>query len=222
VASLCGVGAYFDLWQLALLPLFIMALYLCYQKPIHYVLLICFLVPLSIFINDVGGGLGLSLPTEPMIWLVFVMFIYQLLIRNVLDWSVLKQPLVVAILLNLIWMFLSMLNSSMPFVSFKYFLARSWFITVFFFFLLYAFKDVSTIRRFFTFMLYGTFIVVSITLFKHSKEGFSRGWGYSIMQPFFEDHTIYSAYISFFVPVALMFSFHGFCGAHGGYCIFFY
>ena len=209
MASLCGVGAYFDLWQLALLPLFIMALYLCYQKPIHYVLLICFLVPLSIFINDIGGGLGLSLPTEPMIWVVFVMFIYQLLIRNVLDWSVLKQPLVVAILLNLIWMFLSMLNSSMPFVSFKYFLARSWFITVFFFFLLYAFKDVSTIRRFFTFMLYGTFIVVSITLFKHSKEGFSRGWGYSIMQPFFEDHTIYSAYISFFVPVALMFSLRG-------------
>ena len=209
VALLCGIGVYFDLIYLALLPLLLMAAYLCYNKPFQYVLIICFCVPLSIFINDVGGGLGLSLPTEPMVWLIFLLFVFQLLTRNVFTWDLLKQPLVLAILINLFWMFLSMLNSSMPFVSFKYFMARTWFVVVFFFFLVFAFKDVSMMRRFLTYMLLGTFIVVAITLFKHSREGFSRGWGYSIMQPFFEDHTIYSAYIAFFVPVSLMFALRG-------------
>ena len=56
VALLCGIGVYFDFIYLALLPLLLMAAYLCYNKPFQYVLIICFCVPLSIFINDVGGG----------------------------------------------------------------------------------------------------------------------------------------------------------------------
>jgi O-antigen ligase len=113
------------------------------------------------------------------------------------------------ILINLIWMTISAFASTMPFVSLKYLLARFWFVTVFFFFLLNIFSNQTYIRRFLSYMLYGTFIVVAFTLFKHAGEGFSRGWGYAIMKPFFGDHTIYSAYISFFVPVAIMFAARG-------------
>ncbi len=203
------VGIILDFYYVALLPFALGLLFLCYYKPGFYVLLICFIVPLSIFINDVGGGLGLSLPTEPMIWVIFIFVMYSALVSGKLDAKFLKMPLVLFICINLAWMLLSSCASSMHQVSFKYFLARLWFVSVFFFFMVRLFENRNFIRRFLSYMLYGTFIVVSITLYKHAGEGFSRGWGYAIMQPFFEDHTIYSAYISFFVPVAVMFAMRG-------------
>lgn len=206
-AGICGI--LFDFYYIALLPFAIGTFFLSYYKPAFYVLLICFLVPLSVFIDDVGGGLGLSLPTEPMIWIVFVMFVFKMLIEGNVNVAFVSMPLVLFILINLFWMLLSSFASSMPLVSLKYLLARFWFVGVFFFFLFRIFENQSFIRRFFSYMLYGTVIVVSVTLVKHAAEGFTRGWGYAIMKPFFGDHTIYSAYISFFVPVSIMFALRG-------------
>lgn len=202
-------GILLDFYYIALLPFALGMIFLCYYKPAFYVLLICFAVPLSVFIDDVGGGLGLSLPTEPMIWIVFVFYLYRQIISGKLELRFLQMPLVAFILLNLLWMVLASFNSSMPLVSLKYLLARIWFVSIFFFFLFRIFDNPNYIRRFFSYMLYGTLIVVSITLVKHAAEGFTRGWGYAIMKPFFGDHTMYSAYISFFVPVAVMFALRG-------------
>jgi putative inorganic carbon (HCO3(-)) transporter len=202
-------GILLDFYYIALLPFVLGLIFLCYYKPAFYVLLICFIVPLSVFINDVGGGLGLSLPTEPMIWVVFLFVIFSAALNGRIDLTFFRMPLVAFICINLFWMLISSFASTMPFVSFKYYLARLWFVSVFFFFLVHIFRNQNFIRRFLSYMLYGTFIVVGMTLVKHAAEGFSRGWGYAIMQPFFEDHTIYSAYISFFVPVAVMFALRG-------------
>lgn len=203
------IGILFEFYYIALLPFAIGTIFLCYYNPAFYVLVICFMVPLSLFIDDVGGGFGLSLPTEPMIWIVFVFYIFRQLLVGKVDIKFIKMPLVIFIMINLFWMILSAFASTMPLVSIKYLAARLWFVSIFFFFLFQIFKDQSYIRRFFSYMLYGTFIVVSITLVKHAGEGFTRGWGYAIMKPFFGDHTIYSAYISFFVPVAVMFALRG-------------
>lgn len=203
------IGGALEMYELTLVPIALGFIFLCFYKPAFYVLLIVFMVPLSIFIDDVGGGLGLSIPTEPMLWLVFVLFSYKLIIESRIDIEFLKMPLVAFILANLIWMAITVTTSTMFLVSAKYFLARCWFVGVFFFFLLRMFRDPNYIRRYLSYMLYGTFLVVTYTLVKHSAEGFSRGWGYAIMKPFFGDHTIYSAYISFFVPVAVMFALRG-------------
>jgi putative inorganic carbon (HCO3(-)) transporter len=203
------IGSILELYVLALIPVAIGMVFLCYYKPAFYALLICFMVPLSIFFDDVGGGFGLSLPTEPMIWLLFIMYLFKSLINGKYDTKLMFMPLVAFILLNLVWMTVTAFASTMPFISLKYLLARFWFVAVFFFFLLNIFSNQTYIRRFLSYMLYGTFIVVAFTLYKHAGEGFSRGWGYAIMKPFFGDHTIYSAYISFFVPIALVFAARG-------------
>jgi putative inorganic carbon (hco3(-)) transporter len=210
VGILIGIlGILMDFYLIALLPFAIGAIFLCYYKPAFYVLLICFIVPLSIFVDDVGGGLGLSIPTEPLIWIAFNLFIIQSFIDGKFNVNVLKMPIMAFVLFNLLWMLITTFTSTIPFVSAKYFIARMWFVSVFYFFLFKIFQNPNYIRKFLSYMIYGTFIVVAITLFKHSKEGFARGWGYGIMQPFFDDHTIYSAYISFFVPVCIMFALRG-------------
>ncbi len=203
------IGSILEVYELILLPIAIGAVFLCYYKPAFYALLICFMVPLSIFIDDVGGGFGLSIPTEPMIWLLFLMYVYKTIISGKFDTNLMKMPLMAFIIANLLWMVVSTCTSSMFFVSLKYLLARFWFVGVFFFFLLQIFKNPNYIRKYFSYMLYGTALVVGFTLIKHAGEGFSRGWGYAIMKPFFGDHTIYSAYISFFVPIAIVFAARG-------------
>src|SRR5690606_3858310 len=77
-----SVGIITDFYYLALAPLAIGAVFFCYYYPIHYVLVIAFLTPLSIFFDNVGGGLGLSLPTEPLIWIVFILYSYKTLISG--------------------------------------------------------------------------------------------------------------------------------------------
>lgn len=203
------VALFFDFYLIAVIPVGIGLIFLCIYNPAFYVLLICFAVPLSVFIKDVGGGLGLSIPTEPMIWVLFIMYMMNLLIKGEFNLRLLKIPLVTVILLNLFWMLICTFTSSMLFVSVKYFIARSWFLVTFFFFLFRIFENPGYMRRFLTYMIYGSFILVSITLVKHAGEGFARGWGYSIMEPFFSDHTIYSAYITFMVPPAIMFALRG-------------
>ncbi len=200
---------YFNLDALAALPLVFAAIYLCIYRTVFYMLLLCFLIPFSLFFKDIGGGLGLSLPTEPMIWLLFSFFFLHLIMNGKINMKLFKIPIVAFLTLNLVWMVLSAFASSMPLVSLKYTLARFWFVMVFFFFLLKAFENPTIIRKFLTYLLYGTVIVVLITLFKHAKEDFERGWGYDIMKPFFEEHTMYSAYISFFIPIALLFATRG-------------
>jgi putative inorganic carbon (hco3(-)) transporter len=202
-------GLYFGFELLLLLPLVIIAIYLCIFHTVFYALMLSFLIPFSIFFDDVGGGFGLSIPTEPMIWLLFLFYILQLIIRGKIDYSKLKMPLMFFLVINLVWMLFSVFASSMPLVSIKYFTARLWFVFVFYFFFLDIFKNPNYIRKFLSYMLLGTFLLVVITLYKHSKESFTRGWGYDIMKPFFEEHTMYSAYVSFFVPIALLFAFRG-------------
>lgn len=208
--ALClAVGFYLEFEYLLLLPLALIALYTCVYHTVFYALVLCLLIPFSIFIDDIGGGFGLSIPTEPLIWVLFLFYIIQLLINGKLDFGRLRMPLMFFLIINLVWMLFSVFASSMPLVSIKYYIARLWFVFVFYFFFLELFKNPNYIRKFLSYLIFGTFALVVITLYKHSKEDFERGWGYDIMKPFFEEHTMYSAYVSFFIPVVLMFAFRG-------------
>ena len=207
--AITGISLFFGVYEMLLLPVALVAVYICIYRPVFYTLILCFLIPFSLFVDDVGGGFGLSLPTEPMIWLLFLVYVIQLFINGEIKVSLFNNPLILFIVINWVWMFVTVFASSMPMVSLKYFLARTWFMVVFYFFLLQLFKNPSVVRKFLTYLLYGTVIVVFYTLVKHAREDFSRGWGYDIMKPFFQEHTMYSAYISFLVPVALMFALRG-------------
>jgi len=209
---LCSIIAFtiavvsLEYYFLFLVPVGLVLFFLCYFNPSFYVLLICSLVPLSFFVSDVAGGLGLSIPTEPMIWIAFIFFIFWVFTKAKVEIKVLKNPLVFFILLNTVWMLLTVIFSTMPFVSLKYFIARLWFISTFFILLTFVFKDVNNMRRFLTYLIYSTFILAVYTLFKHYKEDFSRHWGYQIMKPFFQDHTIYGAFLAFVFPACIMFT----------------
>jgi O-antigen ligase len=164
-------------------------------------------VPLSMNFDNLGGGFGLSLPTEPLyIWL-FGLFCFQLFKEGKLDLSALKNPIVAFVTGYLIWLWISTAFSTMPAVSAKFSMARTWYIVLFFYIGVRIFKNPKRIHFYFKWFTIFTMIMVGYTLFMHSQDGFTRGSSYGVSWPFFPDHGMYAAAIAYVVFLLLVYTF---------------
>ncbi len=166
---------------------------------------IAFATPLSINLEELDlGGIGVALPTEPLLVCLMVLFLVKLALeRDVLDRRLLRHPITIIILLQIAWMALCIMPSSMPLVSFKYVLARLWFVTTMYLLLSRMFHDTRNMQRFIWAYLSGLFIVIGYTLIHHSQFGFEHDPAHWVMTPFFKDHTSYGAIIAFFLPFSV-------------------
>lgn len=178
-------------------------------KTEKFILLTGAIAPLSININDIGSGFGLAVPTEPLIILIFGLLIFWFIRNGKVDTAILFHPLSIAIGLYVVWLWLSAAFSTMPFVSFKFSLARTWYIVVFYLALISIFKNFNRIHFFFKAFAFFTLALVIFTLVKHASEGFVRSSSYGVSWPFFPDHGMYAAAIAFVVPVLAFYAFNG-------------
>ncbi len=205
-----SLGIMLEWYWVAALPAFAFLALLALLKLDHLLLVLVFLVPFSINIEDVVLGMGLSLPVEPMIIGVFLLVIYKFIIDGQYDYRVLKHPITIAILINLGWIFITMVSSQEKVVSFKFFLSRSWFLLVFYFLSVVLFKEFSRIKAYLWAYMIPLGVVIIITLIKHSADNFSQISSFEIMAPFYIAHGIYAAAIAFFIPLLLLFILFGF------------
>ena len=169
--------------------------------------IIVFLTPLSITINDSGFGLGVSLPTEPLMAGVLLLFVIKLFFDWNFDKRFLKHPLTLAIFFNLLWMFITSLTSEMPIVSIKYFISRLWFIIPFYFIMSKLIKSPSDIRKFSWLYIIPLIIVIIYTTINHSLWGFEAKAGHWVMSPFYNDHTAYGMILAFYLPITIAVAF---------------
>lgn len=202
-------GFIFGFPEISIIPLVLIAIWLVFSYPITYTIIIAGLVPLSIQYNNIGGGFGLALPTEPMMIFFFGILLVRFFIKS--EWNVgfIKHPIVFFAVIYLIWYFITTLTSTMIFVSLKSFTAKLWFISIFLFFLAPNLSDSKRIKQILYAMIIGGTIMVFYTLIRHGSEGFVRIHSYTIMRPFFSDHGSYAAFIALFVPILFVFSVYG-------------
>ena len=111
------------LWG-ALIPVVLFVILMYFVSLDKIILLITFLTPLAVNFNNLEMGIGISIPTEPLMVGVLIFFFIKILHEGKYDITVLKHPLTIALLFNLTWMFLTSVTSEMPWVSFKYLLSR--------------------------------------------------------------------------------------------------
>ncbi len=165
-----------------------------------------FFVPLSVPLKEFVPGLEINmfLPTEPLLAGMLVIFILRLALEGGYDREALRHPVTVIILLQLVWILITSVTSTMPLVSFKFLASRLWFLAVFYFIALQYFRDNPlNIRRYiWTLLISLAGIVIVITL-KHSSLGlFDQKASNPAVDPFFNDHTLYGAIMALFLPVA--------------------
>ncbi|MCK5857356.1 MAG: O-antigen ligase family protein [Bacteroidales bacterium] len=171
-------------------------------------LLIAFFTPLAIDMSEIGikANIGLSLPSEPLLLGLMFLFIVKLFFDKNFDRRIFTHPVSISIYFYLIWMFLTSLTSEYPLVSFKFFLARLWFIIPVYFFGIMVFKNFKNIPRFIWAYVLGLFIVIPWTISQHAINGFTDHAAHWVMSPFFNDHTSYGAVLAMFIPIIFGFA----------------
>lgn len=197
-----------DIYWFFLLPLALIVFYYYMVALDKVLLIITFLTPLAVNISDMEMGLGISLPTEPLMFGVLLVFIANLIFENKYDKQLANHPISYVIYLSLLWMLFTTLTSELPIVSLKYLLSRLWFVIPFFFVATLVFSKIENIRKFLWLYLGAMVIVIGYTLVMHSKYGFEEDAGHWVMSPFYNDHTAYGAALAMFFPVALGFMFY--------------
>jgi O-antigen ligase len=193
-------------WSL-LLPLAALVLVMYIFALDKLLLLITFITPLAVNIRSFEANLGVSLPTEPMMFGVLIIFIIKAAGGFAYDKKIFQHPLSLAIIFNLIWIMITTFTSELPWVSVKYLIARLWFVVPFFFVAAMLFRKFSNTRKFIWLYTISLVIVCGYTIFRHAGYGFDEETGHWVMDPFYNDHTAYGAAIAMFIPFMAAFSF---------------
>jgi putative inorganic carbon (hco3(-)) transporter len=206
-----AIAVLFDFYFVALFPvafaILLMALF-AQDKLIYFV---TGMVPFSIPVWHLIGNFGLILPTEPII--ILLMLIGGLKLINNEGGNntreLLRHPITIAIMVNVLWLFITSASSSMPLVSFKYTVSRLWYVVVFYFMGYLLFTSYNRIEKFlwwFTIPLVGVVLYVMV---RHYQHGFIRDVFPYMINPFFWIHGVYSATVAIVTPMLIVFFIQG-------------
>jgi O-antigen ligase len=167
-------------------------------KKIFYFLL--FLIPCSIEFK-VTESLGTDLPTEPLIaGIMIAFFIYVALDPKKLDFNFFKQPVIIFITLQFLWAIISSINSINTLVSFKYLLAKAWYLTTFLGATSIFIKDLDDVKKFFWCIFIPLSILVIITLVRYYPLNFAFEEVNKTMVPYFRNKVNYGTTLTIFLP----------------------
>jgi len=182
------------------------ALVIVYTALYHFNKLFLFLVfftPLSVNIEEfVGGDVGLFIPTEPILFGMLLLIILNQFKKNQFPVEIIRHPISILIILQLIWILITSVNSEMPLVSFKFLLTKLWFfIPIYFYGILFFKQNEKHILYFLWAFIIAMTVVAIYTLFNHALNNFDEPSGHWVMFPFFKDHTSYGAILALVYPI---------------------
>jgi putative inorganic carbon (hco3(-)) transporter len=183
---------------LNLLPMVFLIVIMALFSLDNLMFLLVFFVPLSIPLNRLVEGLpvNLSLPTEPIIFGIMIMFFIKLIYTNNFDKRIVFHPVSVAILFSLAWILITSCTSEMPLVSFKFFLSRLWFIVVFYFLATQLFQKYGNMIKYNWMYASGLIIIIFYSVSRLAVHGLTNHQAANnVVVPFYNDHTDYASAI---------------------------
>jgi putative inorganic carbon (hco3(-)) transporter len=204
--NLWFVSKEFMLW--GLLPLALVFIVIAIFRLDTLLLITVFFVPLSIPLHEINGDLSvdLCLPSELFLIMTLVIVLIKRIKGETFDKKLLSHPVSIAIYLNLVWLFVTCITSTMPLVSFKFFLARLWFLVAFYFLAAEIFKKAQNMNRFLWAYMIPLLMVIGFSVYRHMSIGlFDQEAAHYVMNPFYNDHTSYGAILAMMIPVAVGF-----------------
>ena len=169
-------------------------------------MLISFVVPLSVILEEFEQ-LAVSLPAEPLLAGVLILFVAKLLYDGKYDRNIARHPVAIVIYCMFIWMVVTTITSEMPMVSIKFIVSRLWFIIPSFFVCALLFKKPKNIDWFIWLYMISLCIVVVYSTINHAKHGFDGDSAHWVMSPFYNDHTAYGAALAIYLILAITYAF---------------
>ncbi len=195
-----------EFYWFSLLPLvLLLGLAFIYSLDTVYIL-VALLTPISIDTSNFGWSLGLSVPAEPIMAALLIIFLLKLFNDTNFDRAIFKHPVSYGIYFYFTWMLITVFTSADIIVSIKWFVARLWLIIPTYFFGIMVFKEIKNIPRFVWAYTLGFIPVIFFTLSVHAAHGFSDHAAHWAMSPFYNDHTSYGAMLAMMIPLIFGFA----------------
>ena len=126
-------------------PLSFLFIIICLVSIEWLFLIVAFCTPFSIEYNI--GDSVLNIPSEPLMIIFLGLFVVKILQDYQNQKELFKQALSLIIVLNLAWIFITTLTSTLPLISFKFLLARLWMVFFGYFWGAIIFKNPTIIRH---------------------------------------------------------------------------
>jgi O-antigen ligase len=203
--SLAAVAGEF--FWFALFPILLLVLYLAFFSMDALMYLIVFSTPLAVILKNQDFNIGMSIPSEPLMFGIMLLFLFKVLHEGNYDKRALWHPVTIAIIINLIWIALTVITSSIVVVSMKFLIARLWFVLVFYFLAVQLFVSIKNIKTFLWCYIIPFTIVIGYAVIRHAENGFTQKAAHWVMYPFYNDHTSYAAALTLLIPVLFAFVF---------------
>lgn len=188
-----------------LLGLLLLAIF-SFDKLIYFAV---FFAPLSLELRRLMPGLSFSmyLPTEPILFGILVLFVLKIIHERKFNREILLHPVTMAIVLNLFWLLITSMTSTMPVVSFKFLLGRIWFLVAFYLLLAKIFSGGKKMETFVWLYMIAFLIVIFYSIFRHAGYGLlNKEAAHFVVIPFYNDHTSYGAAIAMYLPFITLFA----------------
>jgi O-antigen ligase len=191
--------------MLNIIPFVLIMAYVAFYHFDKLFMILVFCTPLSINIEEfVDGGVGLFLPTEPILFGMLMLIIFNQLQKNRFERAIIFHPISIIIIIQLLWIVFTSITSELPLVSFKFLLTKLWFfIPIYFYGILFFRADEKNISKFIWLFVSALAIVVVYTLIVHASYGFDEKTSHWVMFPFFKDHTSYGAILALAFPLLI-------------------
>jgi O-antigen ligase len=168
--------------------------------------LIFAVLPFSVEYYFEGAGLGTDLPSEPLMLILtgigILVFIRR---RFAFDSKYVRDPVFILLLLHLFWIFITSVNSGHTVISFKYSLAKIWYLVPFFYLPLIFVKEREDALRAYNILYKILFVSICIVLVRHAMADFSFVASYDVVRPFYRNHVNYAAIVVICLPFVWMF-----------------
>ena len=200
-----------DMLILSALPVILLILLAAIYSFDKIIYLVVFFAPLSIPLHEImpGFGFDMYLPTEPLLFGLLIVFLLKVLSERKFDRKILLHPVSLAIYLNLLWLLVTSLTSTMPVVSFKFILARIWFVVVLYLLTAKLFSEGKNIEKYVWAYIIPFMIVIFYATFRHLGYGlWDKNAAHYVVSPFYNDHPSYGAASAILLPMLVTFMFN--------------
>ncbi len=203
LAAIFAVFIWQDTSLLTLFPIGLLLVYFAIYQTEKVFISLAFLTPLSVNIEEFTQSFGLFLPTEPLLFGMMLLLVAMEIQSPFLKKEIWRNPIIHAVLFYILIIIITAITSSHQLVSFKFLLARLWFIVPILIFGTHFFQKEKNRMQFLWLFIIATSIAIVYSLIHHSLYGFGEKEGHWVMWPLFKDHTIYGAIVALVLPLVI-------------------
>ncbi len=169
-------------------------------KTAYWILL--FFIPLSVQLSFMDDTLSTSLPDEPITWLFLLLFIIMWVRQpDMIPKWWWRNPLVFIITLQYLWLIVAVIFSKEQFISIKFLLSKTWYLTTFLVLPIWVFKEKKDYKKGFLIFLIPLLLTMIIILYKHWQLGFKFREIQKAVRYIYYNHVDYSTVMSMFFPL---------------------